>query len=57
MFKRLHGKNQYDGTGIGLAICKKIAEEHNGYISTISKVNEGSTFIISLPMYEEEQTI
>lgn len=53
MFKRLHGKNQYDGTGIGLAICKKIAEEHNGFISAISKVNEGSTFIVSLPMYEE----
>lgn len=54
MFKRLHGKNQYDGTGIGLAICKKIAEEHNGYISAISKVNEGSTFIVALPMHEEE---
>ena len=57
MFKRLHGKNQYHGTGIGLAICKKIAEEHNGYISAISKVNEGATFIVSLPMHEEEETI
>ena len=57
MFKRLHGKNQYHGTGIGLAICKKIAEEHNGYISAISKVNEGATFIVSLPMHEEEEII
>jgi light-regulated signal transduction histidine kinase (bacteriophytochrome) len=53
MFKRLHTKNQYHGTGIGLAICKKIAEEHNGYIFAISKLNEGSTFIVSLPMHEE----
>ena len=57
MFKRLHGKNQYHGTGIGLAICKKIAEEHNGYISAKSKVNEGATFIVSLPMHEEEEII
>lgn len=54
MFKRLHGKNEYDGTGIGLAICKKIAEEHNGFISAKSKVNEGATFIVSLPVHEEE---
>ncbi len=50
MFKRLHDKNQYEGTGIGLAICKKIVEEHKGFISVISKVNEGSTFIVSLPV-------
>lgn len=47
MFKRLHP--QYEGTGIGLAICKKIMEEHHGFISAISKVNEGSTFIVSFP--------
>jgi signal transduction histidine kinase len=50
MFKRLHGNSEFEGTGIGLAICKKIAEQHNGFISARSKVNEGSTFIISLPM-------
>jgi light-regulated signal transduction histidine kinase (bacteriophytochrome) len=50
MFKRLHLKNKYEGTGIGLALCKKIVEEHNGYISAISKVGEGSTFIVSLPL-------
>lgn len=50
MFKRLHDKNKYEGTGIGLAICKKIVEEHNGFISVISKVNEGSTFIVSFPV-------
>jgi signal transduction histidine kinase len=50
MFKRLHLNSEYEGTGIGLALCKKIVEEHNGYISAKSKLNEGSTFIISLPV-------
>ena len=50
MFTRLHHSSEYEGTGIGLALCKKIVEEHNGYISAISKVDEGSTFIVSLPM-------
>ncbi|RFM25790.1 response regulator [Deminuibacter soli] len=48
MFKRLHP--EYDGTGIGLAICKKIMEEHHGFITAIGKVNEGATFIVSFPV-------
>ncbi|MGB8195069.1 MAG: response regulator [Chitinophagaceae bacterium] len=54
MFKRLHLNTEYEGTGIGLALCKKIVEEHNGYISAKSKLNEGSTFIISLPVKQPE---
>jgi signal transduction histidine kinase len=50
MFKRLHSHNEYEGTGIGLALCKKIAELHNGYISAKSIPGEGSTFILSLPI-------
>lgn len=50
MFKRLHHNAEFQGTGIGLALCKKIVEQHKGYISARSKVNEGSTFIISLPL-------
>ena len=50
MFKRLHLNTEFEGTGIGLALCKKIVEKHNGYISARSKINEGSTFIISLPL-------
>ena len=50
MFTRLHDNSQYDGTGIGLALCKKIVEDHTGFISARSKVNEGSTFIVSLPL-------
>ena len=50
MFVRLHSASEYEGTGIGLALCKKIVEEHNGHISVKSKVGEGSTFTVSLPL-------
>jgi light-regulated signal transduction histidine kinase (bacteriophytochrome) len=50
MFKRLHHNTEFEGTGIGLALCKKIVEQHKGYISARSKINEGSTFIVSLPL-------
>lgn len=52
MFKRLHLHTEFEGTGIGLALCKKIVEEHNGFITARSKVNEGSVFIISLPVQQ-----
>lgn len=54
MFKRLHLHSEFEGTGIGLALCKKIVEEHSGYITARSKVNEGSVFIISLPVQQPE---
>lgn len=50
MFKRLHKHSEFEGTGIGLALCKKIVEEHRGYITALSRENEGATFIISLPL-------
>lgn len=49
VFQRLHQKNEYSGTGIGLAICKKIIENHSGHIHAIGKPNEGASFIIYLP--------
>jgi PAS domain S-box-containing protein len=48
MFERLHGKSAYPGTGIGLAICRRIAERHGGSITAESKPGEGSNFIVSL---------
>lgn len=50
MFKRLHRNTEFEGTGIGLALCKKIVEQHNGFISARSRNNEGATFIVSLPV-------
>jgi signal transduction histidine kinase len=49
VFKRLHSYHEYEGTGVGLSICKKIIDKHNGFISARSKPNEGATFTIELP--------
>jgi PAS domain S-box-containing protein len=49
VFQRLHTKDAYKGTGIGLAIVKKIVDNHNGYITASAKVNEGAQFDIYLP--------
>lgn len=49
MFKRLHRKDEYEGTGIGLAVCKRIIDECGGAISVRSSLGEGSTFIVTLP--------
>jgi len=49
MFKRLHSRAHYEGTGIGLAICKKIVERHRGRIRIESKTGERTTFFIELP--------
>lgn len=51
-FQRLHGQGVYEGAGMGLAICRKIAERHGGSITARSRPGEGSTFIIQLPIHQ-----
>lgn len=52
LFNRLHGKTEYEGTGIGLAICQKIIENHRGYIYAEAELGKGSSFYVFLP-YED----
>lgn len=53
VFQRLHGKLEYAGTGIGLAIVKKIVENHNGFITASGEQNKGATFDIYIPVNED----
>ncbi|GAB4303712.1 MAG: hypothetical protein Fur0025_45100 [Oscillatoriaceae cyanobacterium] len=54
VFQRLHSRSEYEGTGIGLAICRKIVERHHGIITATGSLGKGSTFIVTLPLTHQE---
>lgn len=55
LFQRLHGRSAYEGTGIGLAICRKIADRHSGSITARSAPGRGATFIITFPLKQKSE--
>jgi light-regulated signal transduction histidine kinase (bacteriophytochrome) len=54
VFQRLHTSHEYEGTGIGLAVCRRIAERHGGTITARSAPGQGATFIVTLPIRQSE---
>jgi PAS domain S-box-containing protein len=55
VFQRLHGRTEYEGTGVGLAVCRRITDRHHGTITAKSQLGQGSTFIVTLPMRQPEE--
>jgi len=57
VFTRLHGRQEYEGTGIGLAVCRRITDRHGGTIAAHGKPGEGATFIVHLPLKQSPQPV
>ncbi len=55
VFERLHERSAYPGTGIGLALCRKVAERHGGSIGAVGRPGEGATFVVRLPLEHPEE--
>ena len=53
MFQRLHGRSEYEGTGVGLSVCRRITDRHGGTITARSKPGEGAAFIVTLPVRQQ----
>jgi PAS domain S-box-containing protein len=55
VFQRLHGRNEYEGTGVGLAVCRRITDRHGGTIGAKSRPSEGAKFSITLPVHHSKK--
>lgn len=56
-FTRLNNRSRFDGTGLGLSLCKKIVERHNGKIAARGELDKGATFLVTLPILQSSQQI
>lgn len=54
-FQRLHGRSEFEGSGMGLAICRRIVEHHGGSIAAYGSPGAGSTFVVSLPLHQTDR--
>jgi light-regulated signal transduction histidine kinase (bacteriophytochrome) len=57
VFQRLHGRSEYEGTGVGLAVCRRIVDRHHGNILAKSQPGKGATFIITLPVNQPKPEV
>jgi signal transduction histidine kinase len=53
IFQRLHGRSEYPGSGVGLAVCRRIVDRHNGQITAKSMVGQGASFLVTLPVRQK----
>jgi len=57
VFQRLHGRNEYEGTGVGLAVCRRITDRHHGTVTARSQLGNGAVFLVTLPLHQTRKQL